>query len=501
MLVFASSAPAVDKIDTEKLRTAVTVDGMMEHERALQRIADANGGNRAAGTSGQDATVAYVADRLRDAGYRVSLEAFDFPTWTENSPAVLTRTAPAPEVTFAPGTDFITAQMSGAGDITKAVVPTSDVAIAPGSAANTSTSGCEASDFPAATSGNIALVQRGTCTFVVKIANAKAAGAAGVIVFNEGNDASRSGAIGIAAPPYIGIPVVGASTATGQALLGGATARLKVDATTTPRTQYNVTADTTKGDPSRTIVVGAHMDSVVAGPGINDNGSGTSALIETAEQMAKLGTPVRNRVRFAFWGAEEAGLIGSTAYVSQRSSEELADIALNLNFDMLASPNFVRFVYDGNTDQTPPPAGGAPAGSGTIEQVFLRYFASQDLATAPTAFDGRSDYGPFIAKGIPAGGLFSGAEGIKTAAQAETFGGTAGAPYDPCYHQACDKLNPMLEPGNLNLTALDQMSDAVAHSVWTFARSKSTLFSTYKGKGKAKGRAQNLPFQGPFARR
>ena len=163
--------------------------------------------------------------------------------------------------------------MSGSGDITRLVVPTTDVAIIPNSP-SASTSGCEPSDFPAATSGNIALVQRGTCPFVTKFNNAKAAGAAGVIIFNEGNDPSRTAAIEVAATPYLGIPAVMASTATAQQLLGGATARLKVDATTTPRTQYNVTADTPKGDSDRTIVVGAHMDSVAAGPGINDNGSG-----------------------------------------------------------------------------------------------------------------------------------------------------------------------------------------------------------------------------------
>jgi Zn-dependent M28 family amino/carboxypeptidase len=135
---------------------------------------------------------------------------------------------------------------------------------------------------------------------------------------------------------------------------------------------------------------------------------------------------------------------------------------LNLNFDMIGSPNFVRFVYDGNNS-----AGGGtvgPAGSGAIEQIFLDYFASQNLANAPTPFNGRSDYGPFIAAGIPAGGLFTGAEGVKTAAQASIYGGTAGAPYDPCYHLACDTY------ANNNNTALDQMSDAVAHAVLLFSK-------------------------------
>ena len=136
-----------------------------------------------------------------------------------------------------------------------------------------------------------------------------------------------------------------------------------------------------------------------------------------------------------------------------------------LNFDMVGSPNFVRFVYDGDLSDSEPPPGGAPAGSAEIEQLFLDYFAGQGLATEPTAFDGRSDYGPFIAAGIPAGGLFTGAEGIKTAEEAAIYGGTAGEQYDPCYHLGCDDIT------NLSVRALDQMSDAAAHVTITLAQS------------------------------
>src|SRR5690606_14061144 len=144
-----------------------------------------------------------------------------------------------------------------------------------------------------------------------------------------------------------------------------------------------------------------------------------------------------NRVRFAFWGAEESGLVGSSYYVASLSSSELRDIALNLNFDMVGSPNYVRFVYDGDGSDTPV---AGPNGSGRIEDVFLDYFAAQGLATEPTAQDGRSDYFAFTAAGIPAGGLFTGAEGVKTPEQAAVYGGDAGVAYDACYHQACDTL-------------------------------------------------------------
>src|SRR5207344_1836104 len=188
-------------------------------------------------------------------------------------------------------------------------------------------------------------------------------------------------------------------------------------------------ADTRKGDPNRVVVQGSHLDSVVAGPGINDNGSGSSYNLESAIQLAKEKIKPKNTIRFAFWGAEEEGLLGSQFYVDSLSDEDFAKILLNLNHDMVASPNFVRFVYDGDGSDT---GTAGPAGSELIEAAFVRWFDRQGLATEPTAFDGRSDYGPFIAVGIPAGGLFTGAEGVKTPEEAAIYGGMAGEPYDAC---------------------------------------------------------------------
>ena len=183
--------------------------------------------------------------------------------------------------------------------------------------------------------------------------------------------------------------------------------------------------------------------------------------------MSKLQITPRQQVRFAFWGAEESGLLGSTHYVEDLSDAALEEIYANLNFDMLGSPNYVRFVYDGDGSAT---GTAGPRGSAQIEAIFNNYFAGKGLPTAPTAFDGRSDYGPFIDVGIPAGGLFSGAEGIKTAEEAAIFGGTAGAPYDSCYHQACDTVN------NLSSKALNEFGDAVADAVLTLARTKTGIF-------------------------
>jgi Zn-dependent M28 family amino/carboxypeptidase len=166
------------------------------------------------------------------------------------------------------------------------------------------------------------------------------------------------------------------------------------------------------------------------------------------------------KLRFAWWGAEEEGLVGSTHYVSELTEEEGADIALYLNFDMIGSPNFARLIYDGNGSAFGAPG---PDGSGAIERTFQRYFSHVDLASGQTAFDGRSDYGPFIAVGIPAGGLFTGAEEVKTEAEQQAYGGTAGEAFDPCYHQACDDIENISERG------LNQMSDAVAHAVHYYA--------------------------------
>jgi Zn-dependent M28 family amino/carboxypeptidase len=498
-LALAPGAGAIDRVNTEQLRNRVTVDGILQHERALQRIAIANDGNRAATTPGYDASVDYVVSRLRDAGYRVSLDEFDFPIWTLNAPSTLEEVSPTAR-TFTEGTDYIVAQFSAGGDVTAQIVPTTDIQFPDPGGPGASTSGCEPSDFPANTAGNIALMQRGTCPFVQKYQNAKDAGAVAALIFNDGFE-DRVDPIPTTAPPNIGIITAMTSSTVGQALYneaqaGPVTVHMVVDATTTPNTEVNVIADSRSGNRDRTIVVGGHLDSVEEGPGINDNGSGVSSILEIAEQVATLSQNPRNRLRFAFWGAEEAGLVGSTAYVAEQvENGGIEEIEANLNFDMVGSPNFVRFVYDGDTSDTPPPPGGAPDGSPQIERLFTRYFSSQGLVSDPTAFSGRSDYGPFIAEGVPAGGLFTGAEGIKTERQAAIYGGFAGLAYDPCYHQACDTFF------NLDYTALDQMSDAAAHAAWTLARSRSPITEAEASRAKAKkGKkgSRYWKYQGPF---
>ncbi len=370
--VAAAKPPADPSKESKDFRKAVTVRGVEQHLDALQDIADANDGTRVSGSAGYTASRNYVVQKLRAAGYRPDVQAFQFPFFEELSPAQLERTAPT-EKTYANPADFITMSFSGSGDTTADVV-TVDTDFTP---SDTSTSGCEESDFADFPEGAIALVQRGSCDFGLKADNAEAAGATAVIIFNrgtEGNTEAVDGTLG----HVVGIPAVGVSYAVGQELGAPDTeAHVFTDTRNETRTTYNVTAETQGGNPDNVVMAGAHLDSVAAGPGINDNGSGTASILEIAEQMANVKKP-KNKVRFAWWGAEEAGLLGSTHYVddlAENNPDALGDIALYLNFDMVGSPNFVRFVYDGDNSTGEGEEG--PEGSDAIESIFTDYFTSQ----------------------------------------------------------------------------------------------------------------------------
>ena len=485
MAAGATPASAEDPVDESRgFRRGVTVEGIREHQWALQQIADAHGGNRAAGTKGYDASVEYIVERATAAGYDVSLDEFTYvEEFSEGSTPVLQEVEPEFQ-TFVAGSrpeyggDFVS--FTGNGDVT-APVQGVDLVLPPSAVPNTSTSGCEEDDFAGFIPGNIALLQRGTCPYVTKAVNAQRAEASGIILFNEGQPGRTAvpnnlplGAEGVH------IPGVGTSFAVGLDLADpGTVARVKTEVLEQLGEGVNVIAETPGGDPSRTVVIGAHLDSVPVGPGINDNGSGSGGILEIAEVYAAQDRTPRNKLRFMWYGAEEIGLVGSTKYVEGLSQDEKDDILAMLNFDMIGSPNFARYVYDG--DGTVGPEG--PTGSGFIEDVFVDYFATQGLFNEPTAFDGRSDYGPFIADGIPAGGLFTGAEQPKTAAQVAQYGGIANAQLDPCYHAPCDTFDgtgdgPGATAPGLGLVALDQMSDAAAHTVLFFSKTKVDVRNT-----------------------
>jgi Zn-dependent M28 family amino/carboxypeptidase len=412
-----------------KLLECVTLEGVRQHQAAFQFIADASGGTRASGTPGYDDSGWYVGMKLEEAGYDVTYQEFDDPFFQELAPAELEQLAPIPKVyPYFDVTGFATMTFSGSGDVTGTAEGV-DLLLPPAPFPNGSTSGCEADDFAGFTPGNIAIIQRGGCTFALKAANAEAAGAIGVIIFNEGQPGRTDAFLGTLGAPGATVPVVGAAFDVGVELAaGGVAARLAVDAVSALLPTFNVLAETSEG-----VMVGAHLDSVDAGPGIQDNGSGSAAILEVALQMAKVRP--RNKVRFAWWGAEESGLVGSTFYVNSLAAEEQDDIALYLNFDMIGSPNFARFIYDGDGSEF---GFVAPPGSDAIEAFFEDFYAELGLFSEPTPFTGGSDYFAFIVAGIPSGGLFTGASGIKTPEQAAIYGGTAGEQYDPCYHLACD---------------------------------------------------------------
>jgi Zn-dependent M28 family amino/carboxypeptidase len=444
----------------EKLLECVRIEGVRRHQQKFQEIAEDHGGNRFSGLPGYDESVQYVMRQLRGAGYRPTVQEFEYLAWTALGPSEFEQTAPDPTV-YEEHVDFELLQQTDPGDVT-APVTAVDLQLGLG---NTSTSGCEPADFTGFPAGNIALIQRGTCTFEQKAETAAAAGAVGVIIMNQGNtdgpDRQGLAIVTLGAGNTSGIPAVYVTYPQGVEFseTPGLETRIFANVVRELKPTYNVFAELGgRRRADNVIMAGAHLDSVGAGPGINDNGSGSAALLEVALKMAKV--QPTNQVRFAWWGAEESGLVGSDFYVASLAQAELDKIALYLNFDMVGSPNYVRFIYDGDGSAF---GLAGPEGSAEIETFFEDFYTDRTLAFEPTQISFRSDYAAFFDAGIPFGGLFTGAEGIKTPAQQAVYGGVAGEQYDQCYHQACDTF------GNVALDVLDLNTDAIAASVFTYA--------------------------------
>lgn len=454
--------------DSKRLQQAVKPKKIMKHLRQLQVVADRYG-DRAAGTEGYNASSRYVESQLRRAGYQPRRQYFDF-TYTE----VLDKSLNVE------GTEIENKPMTGTsntdGPLTGPLVQPDPV------------TGCAASDWSGIdATDSIALISRGGCTFAAKSANAKAAGAMAAVIYNNA-DGDLNGTLGGSSPDYA--PTTGITQADGQALVAGlpSEATLNLDIFIEERRSWNVIAETRKGRKHNVVMAGSHLDSVQHGPGINDNGTGSATLLETAIQLKKQEKKLRNKVRFAWWGAEELGLLGSTHYVNdlvERTPGALDDIATYLNYDMVGSPNYRIGVYDANQSGEPTDA-PIPAGSIETERAFRKYFRAKGQPVVDTAFSGRSDYQAFIENGVAAGGLFTGADGTKTADEVELFGGRTGITYDPNYHTPGDNYR------NVNRRAVNIMSNAIAHMTITLGKS-TRIIDTPSAKTRKRHVRAGLP--------
>ncbi|MEC3975473.1 M28 family peptidase [Amycolatopsis sp. H20-H5] len=474
MSLFLSMSPAVatEYVDgpalAENLTNKVSIDGINRHLVAFQRFADANEGTRMAGSGGHAKSADYVASVLTTAGFAVSKQEFPFSYSTRVDRLSVDGTQiPIIRMYGTPSTS--------AGGVT---APLDVVAV-------DDTSGCGTSDYTPDVVGKIALIKRGGCSFAQKQVSAEASGAVGVVIYNNTvGDLDAS----LGEPAGGMIPAGGVTAAAGARLaaLAGQPVTLELRVVVEERTTFNVIAETKGGRKDNIVMLGSHLDSRWRGPGLNDNGTGSAALLETALQLGG-NAKVENAVRFGFWSAEESGampppgsigLEGSIHYVRSLTFGQQLDIAAYLNFDMLGSPNVGYFTYDGdNSDLVG--AGPGPYGSAQIERTLTDFLKNaHGVSVEGTDLSGDSDYFPFSTVGIPVGGLFTGANEIETSAQAAKWSGIAGAPFDSCFHQACDNL------GNINREALDRNADAVAWAVGIYATSTESINGIKRGEAK-----------------
>jgi len=423
----------------QKLIDCVRTADLWQHMQAFQAIADANPGadghpSRNSGEPGYKASADSVAKVMKDAGYDVTLQQYTFDYFTFVGTPVFNVVSPTPK-TFVPGTDFNPAPLNT--PTTTAAVQTVGHTVIPPTATPSSASGCDPADFAGFVAGHIALIQRGTCTFATKATNAQAAGASGVIIFNEGNTSPDrtglfSGTLGSAS---VSIPVVYTTFAIGRDLYTQATSgpapvvTLDIKTFEDPnRADWNVIAESKGGDPNSVLVVDAHLDAIY-GAGMLDNASGSAAILDLAQLLKNTRTP--NKLRFIWFGGEELGLLGSKYYVNSLSPTELSRIKFDLDADVLATPNYVAGVLDpegvqlfGRTPGTPvPPAINAP--SRVARDAGIAYLNSIGKNNILFSADG-TDALSFELAGIPASGVLTGQDCCKLPSDVQLFGGQTG---------------------------------------------------------------------------
>lgn len=519
---------------SNKIDRKAVVEHLVELEGRASATSDGASVTRAAGTDGYQYSVEYIVETMREHNYDVRTQEFDFRAWEELAGTSLNvagvELVSVRNAAEGEQADFAAMSYSGSGEVNApAVFITPDFRFdAPD---YDSTDGCEASDFDGLdVTGKVAVIQRGGCSFNDKVVNAQGAGATGVIVFNQGNDEGRTDVVNgtLGSDSGATIPAFGARFDLGKqwydaSQTGDVNVILNINVQDEMVVTQNIIAETKGGDANQIVMLGAHLDSVPEGPGINDNGSGTAGLLEYAVTLADLNAPVKNKVRFAWWAAEEAGLVGSEYYTtelfgplytqaeqeilaqfeledpSQFTPEqqelvearynELNKVKLYLNFDMIGSPNYIFGVMDGDLSDTKDSPDNAytgdfqpPYGTSHIESKFNDFFNKKKEATVPQALSKRSDYAGFADWGVAFGGLFTGAEKAKSAEEADLFGGDTGVAYDVCYHKACDDLN------NISQKALYVNTQSLAY-VTTFYAFSQPIFPEQQAEPKAMARS------------
>ncbi|VEG51447.1 aminopeptidase Y [Mycolicibacterium aurum] len=454
LVVACTSEPAPPPVDLgPDLSNKVGIDGVYRHLVKLQEIADANDGNRADGSPGYQASVDYVAQMLRDRGFDVQTPEFERLSGSEGGRPALTvagRTFRVDQASM-----LLTTPRGGLRAVT----------LRPRRAA-----GCTAADYgDVSVAEAIAVVDDSGCSIVDKHRVAVAEGAVGMLVVTQ---ASPSRPVGTAPTLFssgyynhLTVPV-GVIDPSADAALRRTEqpVTLVLDNEPVMTTSRNIIAQTKTGDDSNVVMVGAHLDSVRSGPGINDNGSGVAAVLETALQLG--GEPqTTNAVRFAFWGAEEVSMDGSTTYLRSLDKDQLDSIAMYLNFDMLGSPNPGYFTDDGDQSTQTGEVVPAPDGSAGIERLLAGHLNTAGVRPADIPLQRTTDYGPFLALGIPVGGLTTGSSQRKSEVQARLWGGKADVAFDPNYHTRGDTID------NIDRTALEIMASSTAFAVGSYAQS------------------------------
>lgn len=427
------------------LVNSIHLKDLLQCAQTLEDIAYATPArNRVHGSEGHKNTVKYFKNTLERLGDYYTIELQEFTT----------------EVTLASHEEF---SAGGVGLATDSFEFGNNGTWTDVPLVNVANLGCNPEDVPDTVAGKVALIARGECTFVQKITNAGAKGAVAAMIYNNGE-------VGVAAGTLAGvndlIPLGGLTRADGLALAARIEAGETVTSSgtfwayVTQATSHNVIATSKYGDPNNVLFLGAHSDSVDKGPGLSDNGSGSCGLLTVAKALSKWRT--NSQVKFAWWTAEEEGLLGAEHFVNTSTPADLAQIRLYLNFDMIASPNYYLGIYDGDGSRyniTGPP------GSDVAEKLFEDWFAARHLTTFGAEFNGRSDYGPFLEAGVPCGGLDTGADGVKTEEEAALYGGIAGEQYDQNYHTAADNVT------NLATFPFEVNVKAIAHAVATYGNS------------------------------